>query len=206
MLTDAQIERARALSAATVHEAAGRRGALPSRLKPVAAGMRLCGRAFPCFGPPRDNLWLHRAIYAAAPGDVIVFDPAGEVEAGYWGEVMTEAAMARGLAGLVISGGIRDAATLARIGWPVFAANICLHGTGKDTGGLGGLGVPIFLGEVRIAPGDLILGDDDGLVALAAQGIDAVLAASEAREAKEVSQIARLRAGERTLDIFGLDG
>ncbi|MDJ0978153.1 MAG: RraA family protein [Erythrobacter sp.] len=203
-LTDQQIARAAAISAATLHEAAGRKGALPSTLKPVAPEMKLCGRAFPAHGPAKDNLWLHRAIYAAQPGDVILFDPQGAHEAGYWGEVMTEAAKARGLAGLVINGGIRDAARLAEIGWPVFSANVCLAGTGKDQQGRGSLGDPLFFGDVLVKRGDLVLGDSDGIVALPSEGIDAALSSSEARDAAEVDQIARLRAGERTLDLFGL--
>src|SRR2546426_12794749 len=98
-----------ALGSATLHEAAGRRGALRPLILPVAPGMRVAGPAFTVQSPPGDNLWLHRGIYAAAPGDVLVVATGDSAPRwGYWGEIMTVAAMARGLVGLVLQGGSRD--------------------------------------------------------------------------------------------------
>ena len=199
-----QIARAARLSTPTLYEAAQRSGALPSRLKPVALGLRLCGRAFPAFGPPSDNLWLHRAIYAAAPGDVLVFNPGGETETGYWGEVMTEAAKACHLAGLVIDGGVRDCSLISKMGFPVFASNVCIRGAMKDPHGLGGVGSSIVIGDVTISKGDLILGDDDGVVVLGPARIDETLTDAELRDSHELVEIERLRLGERTIDILGL--
>lgn len=191
------------ISCATLHEAAGKTGALPSAIKPVHATFRVCGPAFTVHSPPADNLWLHRAIYAAAPGDVLVVYTSGHVESGYWGEVMSCAAKARGLAGLVIDGCVRDGAILADFGFPVFARGLCLRGTGKDFGARGWLGAPVLIGDVTVSTGDLIVGDADGVVALAETRVQNVLDAAHARDREEADILKRLAAGERTLDIYG---
>src|SRR5262245_1505380 len=129
------VARYAALSTATVHEASGGKGALASRIKPISAGMRLVGTAVPVKAAPGDNLVLHHAIYRAAPGDVLVVDAQGFTEAGAWGEIMTVAAIHRGLAGLVIDGGVRDADPIGALAFPVFASALCIKGTGKRAPG-----------------------------------------------------------------------
>jgi 4-hydroxy-4-methyl-2-oxoglutarate aldolase len=203
-LTDAVLQRAAKLSSATVHEAAGKAGALPSVLKPIAAHARLAGRAFPVSCPPGDNLWLHRAIYAAAPGDVLVVDVSGGSECGYWGEVMALAAQTRGIAGLVITGGVRDSVRLAEMGFPVFSKSICIRGTGKNPEASGKLGEPVTIGEVLIRKGDLVLGDADGLVVIARTQAAQVIAAAEARDEAERSIFVEIRSGRSTIDIYNL--
>lgn len=196
------VRRAAALGAATLHEAAGRIGVLPREIKPVAPGMRVCGPAVTVHSPGGDNLWLHRAIYVAAPGDVLVVHVSGAVDFGYWGEIMSTAAQARGLGGLVIDGCVRDADLLEQLGFPVFSAGLCIRGTGKDHGASGWINHPLRMGEVSVAGGDLVLGDRDGLVVIPRERAAEVVAASEAREAKEADVMQRLRAGERTLEIY----
>lgn len=192
------------LTSATVHEAAGRVGALPSSIRPLDPGMRLEAAAFPVRAVPGDNLWLHRAVYAAAPGEVLVVDTGGGHEYGYWGEILAEAAIARGLAGLVIDGGVRDSARLIEMGWPVFAERVCIQGTGKDPDGPGAFGEPIQIGGRRIGRGDLIVADADGVVCIPKARIDEVRKRSAEREAAEAGYIERLRAGESTIDIYRL--
>ena len=192
------------LASATVHEAAGRIGALPSAIKPLDPGMQLSATAFPVRMPPGDNLWIHRAVYAAQPGDVLVVDAGDGFEHGYWGEVLTVAAMARGLAGLVIAGGVRDSQQLIRLGWPVFSERVCIAGTGKDPAGVGSLGEGITIGGVAIARGDMVVGDADGVVVIPSSRIDEVIAASQRREEAEAGYMDRLRAGESTLSIYHL--
>jgi 4-hydroxy-4-methyl-2-oxoglutarate aldolase len=191
------------LSSATVHEAAGRIGALPSAIKPLSPVMRVQGPAFPVRVPPGDNLWLHRAVYAASPGEVLVVDAGGGFEHGYWGEVLAEAALARGLAGVVIHGGVRDSQRLVEMGWPVFAGRVCIRGTGKDPDGDGDLGEPIVVGDVTVSLGDLVVGDADGVVAVPAARAGDVRAASAERDAAEIGYIERLRAGKSTLAVYG---
>ncbi|MBN9528096.1 MAG: RraA family protein [Alphaproteobacteria bacterium] len=193
-----------AFPTATLFEAAGQWGALPSAIKPVAAGWRLDGPAFPVQSPPADNLWLHRAIYAAAPGDVLVVHVGDHHEAGYWGEIMSTAAQVRGLGGLVIDGCVRDQADLALVGFPVFARGLCIRGTGKDRDARGTLGAPVTIGGVTVARGDRIVGDADGVVVLREERVAAILDRAAARAAKEATVIERLKGGETTLDIYDL--
>ncbi|BBC30916.1 hypothetical protein SGFS_022100 [Streptomyces graminofaciens] len=192
-----------ALSSATLHEAAGRTGALPSVIGPAFAAARVAGPAFPVASPPGDNLWIHRAVYSAEPGDVLVVDVGGGTEFGYWGEILSTAALARGLAGLVINGGVRDRDALTELGLPVFSAGLCIRGTGKDFDGTGSLGTPVRVGEVFVGRGDLVVGDADGVVVIPQADIEAVLKAAAERETKEAALMRRIRAGERTLDLYG---
>jgi 4-hydroxy-4-methyl-2-oxoglutarate aldolase len=189
---------------ATLHEAIGRRGALPARIKPVDPGWRMAGRAFPVSSPAGDNLWLHRAIYAAGAGEILVVSIDGEGDFGYWGEVMSEAAMARSLGGLVIDGPVRDAARLRALGFPVFAAGLCIRGTEKDPSRHGTLGTSVAFGDVTVSHGDLVVGDEDGVVVVAAADAGPAIELAEIRDQKEAAIFARLRAGETTLSIYGL--
>lgn len=200
---DDLIVAAASLPTATLHEAGGKIGALPSALKPIAPGMRLCGAALTVHSPGGDNLWLHRALDIARPGDVMVVYVSGAHEHGYWGEIMATMAQARGVAGLVIDGGVRDAALLAEMGFPVFARGLCIRGTGKDFGAQGWINHPIRLGEITVDGGDLIVGDTDGLVAIPRGRAADVIERSIRREADEAAILQRLRAGESSLDIYG---
>ena len=199
----ADIKAAAGIQPATLHEAAGKIGALPSGLKPVHPDFRLCGPAFTVHGPGIDNLWLHRALALAQPGDVLVACVSGVHEAGYWGEVMSTMAMHRGLAGVVIDGCVRDGGLLANVGVPVFARGLCLRGTGKDFGATGWINAPILIGEVTVHPGDLVAGDGDGLVVIPRTRVPAVIEASREREAQEAEILRRFRGGEATLDVYG---
>ena len=189
---------------ATLHEAAGRIGALSSAIKPIAKGMTVAGPAFTVKSPPQNNLWLHRAISKTSPGDVLVVDVGGHYEAGYWGEIMTVAAQARGIAGLVIEGSVRDADQIEALGFPVFARGLSIRGTGKDVDRPGALNEPLPFGDVIVAPGDLVVGDADGVVVIPKDRVHDVLAKSQEREDKEAAIMERLRKGETTLDIYGL--
>jgi 4-hydroxy-4-methyl-2-oxoglutarate aldolase len=197
------VQAAAALPTATLHEAGGKIGALPSAIKPVAPAFRLAGAALTVHAPPGDNLWLHRALDIAQAGDVLVVSCSGAYEHGYWGEVMSTMAQARQLAGLVIDGCVRDGTLLAGIGFPVFARGLCIRGTGKDFGATGWIQHPVAIGGVVVQGGDLVVGDGDGVVAIPAARAEQVVAAARAREAQEASIIARLQAGESTLDVYG---
>jgi len=201
-LSPEQIQQALAFGTATLHEAAGRTGNLPSIIRPVIPSFRLCGPAFTVHGPGYDNLWIHRAIYAASPGDILVVATGGALKAGYWGEILNEAAMARRLGGLVIEGGVRDSAALARQDFPVFSAGLCIFGTVKDLGAKAWLNAPVRIGDAVIRGGDLVCGDGDGVVVIPREKIAETLTASAAREADEAIKIAKIRAGERTVDIY----
>ena len=203
IITDRILEAASKISAATMHEAAGKIGYLPSRLKPITPGMKICGRAYPVKGPSGCNLWLHRAIAKAEPGDVLIADVGDDREFGYWGDIMGTGSMARGITGLVIDGCVRDQVELEEMGFPVFAAGLSIRGTEKNFDGKGSLAEPISIGQVDINHGDLILGDNDGLVIIpAGQAKDSIDKSIE-RENKEEATKKRLRGGETTMEIYG---
>jgi 4-hydroxy-4-methyl-2-oxoglutarate aldolase len=190
------------VSTATLHEAAGRRGALPSHIKPVDPRMQVTGPAYPVLCPPGDNLWIHKALLEAQPGDVLVVDCGAGDEFGYWGEIMATAAIARGLAGLVITGGVRDSLSLIDLGLPTFAGRICIQGTGKDTKADGAIGEPIRIGSINVRRGDLVVGDADGVLVLSPEDAAWVVPAGRERDAKEVAILERIRAGEPTLEVY----
>lgn len=196
------IARARALPSATVHEAGGRVGALPPAIKPVHPSMKLCGPAVTVHSPGGDNLWIHRALYVARPGDVLVVHANEVHDYGYWGEIMSTAAQVRGLGGLVIAGGVRDIDLLERIGFPVFATGLCIRGTGKDHLARGWVNHPVLLGDITVHAGDLVLGDRDGVVVIGRERAAGVVQAAEQREAKEADVLKRIAAGERTLELY----
>ncbi|MCM8732060.1 4-carboxy-4-hydroxy-2-oxoadipate aldolase/oxaloacetate decarboxylase [Hephaestia sp. GCM10023244] len=203
MFTRDQLDQATTLGAATLHEAAGRIGALPSAIKPVVPTMRLAGPAFTVLVPAFDNLWIHRALYRARPGDILVVATSDGIEAGYWGDVLNAAAEERGLGGLVIDGGVRDVAGLTESDFPVFSNGVCIRGTIKGFDVPPTLGQPLAIGNVVIHQGDLVVGDRDGVVVLPAARVEAAIEAGFHREQDEAEKIARIRAGDRTLDLYG---
>jgi 4-hydroxy-4-methyl-2-oxoglutarate aldolase len=196
---------ARSLSAASLHEAGGKIGALPREIRAIHPQFRICGTALTVHSPGGDNLWLHRAIYAAAPGDVLVVHCSGHHDHGYWGDVMASAAKSRGLGGLVIDGCVRDFTTLGEIGFPIFARGLCIRGTGKDREAIGWVNAPIWVGDVVVHPGDLIFGDSDGVVVLPKADSARIVAAAGVRDADEDLITRRIEAGETTLDIYQLE-
>ena len=198
------IEAARGLGSATVHEAGGKIGVMPSAIKPVHPHFRVCGPAVTIHGPPGDNLWLHYAIYAAQPGDVLVAHCSGAFDHGYWGEVMSTAAVARGLGGLVLDGCVRDQQLLGEVGFPVFARGLCICGTDKDPHAMGCVNEPVSFEGLIVSPGDLVIGDNDGVVVVPQTRASEVVDASRARDAQELEICRRLMQGERTLDIYRL--
>lgn len=192
----------REVDSATVHEASGRQGALDHAIKPLAPGITLCGPAFTVWAHPADNLMLHYAVALAQPGDVLVVDGGGFCECALWGEILSVAAAARGLAGLVIDGAVRDVRALRRLGFPVFTRGVSMKGPGKSQPGR--INHPIVCGGVLVRAGDLVLGDDDGVVVVQRECASDVLAAARAREAKEAHMMDELRAGALTLDLLAM--
>jgi 4-hydroxy-4-methyl-2-oxoglutarate aldolase len=191
------------LPTATLHEAAGKIGALPSVIKPVAPQFKFAGSALTVHSPGGDNLWLHRGLEVAQPGDVMVVFANGAHQHGYWGEIMTTMAKVRGMAGLVIDACVRDGVLLGEIGFPVFARGLCIQGTGKDFGAIGWLNHPVLIGDVVVHAGDLVVGDTDGVVAIPQARAAEVVLAAHKREADEAAILKRLEAGETTMQIYG---
>ncbi|MHB8452082.1 MAG: RraA family protein [Mycobacteriales bacterium] len=190
-----------ALGAATVGEAGGR--TCRPGLRAAFPGARIAAPAFPVRCAPGDNLALHVAVTAAPPGSALVAEVSADPERGYWGEILTTAAEARGLVGLVIDGCVRDVAALAAHGFPVFAAGLALPGAAKVAGGA--IGVPVRVAGAAVEPGDWVVADADGVAVIPGPALAEVLAAAEARQQREEELIRRLRAGATTVELLGLD-
>jgi len=201
-ISDEILRAASEISAATMHEAAGKIGALPSYLKPISSGMKICGRAYPVKGPSGCNLWLHRAIAKAKRGDVLIADIGDDKEFGYWGDIMGTSSITKGIAGLVIDGCVRDQFELEEMGFPVFSSGLSIRGTEKKFDGKGSLEEPIIIGNIAIEHGDLVLGDNDGIVIIPANQVEDSITKSIEREDKEDATKKRLRDGETTMAIY----
>jgi 4-hydroxy-4-methyl-2-oxoglutarate aldolase len=186
---------------ATVLESNGKQGAMLHTIRPIYPGIKMCGTALTVRCQAADNLTLHAAIAMAQPGDVIVADVGEALEAGHWGEITTVAAQHRRVAGLVINGGVRDIASIRQRGFPIFSAGISMKATVKASPGY--INHPILCGGVVINPGDVVLGDDDGVVVVAREQAEAVLAGARQRTEQEAGVMQRLEAGELTLDVLG---
>jgi 4-hydroxy-4-methyl-2-oxoglutarate aldolase len=187
---------------ATVHEAQGRTGLLAAHINPVFRGAHVAGSAVTVSVPPADNWMIHVAVEQCGEGDVIVVAPTAPSDAGYFGELLATALQARGVRGVVIDAGCRDAADLERIGFPAWARCVAAFGTVKET--LGDVNVGVVCAGQWIEPGDVIVADDDGVVAVARERAAEVLDACGAREEKEAVSRERYRAGELSLDVHGM--
>ncbi|MDQ0012882.1 4-hydroxy-4-methyl-2-oxoglutarate aldolase [Variovorax boronicumulans] len=202
MVTSEQINQLRDLGAATVYEAQGAKGALDHGVKPIDPSVKLAGPAYTVDCRPADNLMLHYAVQKARPGDVLVVDAKAFMEAGPWGDVLTIQAMKVGIAGLVINGCVRDASLIIELGFPVFCRGLSIKGTGKNQPGK--VGVPVLIGDVQINPGDIVVGDRDGIVVVPETEVGSAIATSLAREAKEVQQRKAIQEGTSTIDLLNL--
>ena len=199
----ALIDSFREIGTATVHEASGQKGAVDPAVKPIARGVRICGPAFTVQCHPKDNLMLHKAIQRAQPGDVLVASVGGYYGAGYWGGLMATSAVAKKLGGLAIDGCIRDSEEIVRMGFPIFCRGFSILGTSKAV--LGQINHPIVFGGVLVNPGDLILGDDDGMVVVERRDCQAVLEKSIQRIKAEEKKAEQLRAGISSVELNKLE-
>ncbi|MDZ7283253.1 RraA family protein [Sphingomonas sanguinis] len=188
------VSRFAALPVANVSDAMSRMTAGGASLRPMHAGGVLAGPAVTVKARPGDNLMLHKALDIAEPGDVVVVDAGGDLTNALIGELMTAYAESRGIAGIVIWGAIRDAATIRANAFPVFAAGVTHRGPYKD--GPGEVNVPIAIEGMVIRPGDLLLGDDDGLVCVPIADAEQVLKTASAKHAAETAQMEKIRRGE----------
>ena len=199
------------LPVANVSDVMSRMTAGGARLRPMHRGGVLAGPAFTVKTRPGDNLMIHKALAIAEPGDVIVVDAGGDLTNALIGELMLAQMVKRGLGGIVINGAIRDSAAIRAQGFPVFAAGVTHRGPYKD--GPGEINVPVAIDGMVIEPGDLVLGDDDGLLCVPFAEADAIHAAAAQKAAAEARQMNNIEAGthdaswvDATLRRLGCDG
>ena len=193
---------------ANVSDCMARMTAGGARLRPMHAGGRMAGPALTVKTRPGDNLMIHKALMLAQPGDVIVVDAGGDLTNALIGEIMVGDAVLKQLGGIVINGAIRDADELRRSDFPVFAAGITHRGPYKD--GPGEINVPIAIDGMVIAPGDLVIGDADGLLCVPFDDAEALLHAARQKQQVEARMVAGIADGsydrrwvDATLDRLG---
>ena len=196
------LDRLKGLPLGNICDANQKQGNMDSGIRPIDPDSKLIGEAYTVRCHPRDNLAIHKAIYEAPKGSVLVVDTQGYHDCGYFGDIMALACQVRGIAGLVIDGGCRDSYDLKEMGFPVFSRTINSGGTIKVTSGQ--TACPIICGGVSVDTGDLIIADRDGVVAIKHENVENVLKAAEAIAAKEISVREMLMSGKSTIEIFGL--
>lgn len=201
-LPAATVEAFRSVDASVAGDAMNRERVMAAAIKPLAPGTRLCGQARTVSAMAGDNGIIHAAIPLVEPGQVLVIDAAGIEDIAVWGEVMTRAAMHRGIAGVVLDGATRDAAAIRELGFPMFCRAVVPRGPHKGFGGT--IDDVVAAGGVAVSPGDLVIGDDDGVAVVPLHCVDAVLAAARAAREKEERWFEEIAAGRTTAELIGI--
>jgi len=187
------VARAAQFPSSILADVAGRRGALCSRIAPLAPTMRLAGPALTIDVRPGDNLMIHAAIALAKPGDVLVIDGKGDESCALMGEIMVSQCMALGIAGIVVYGAVRDTEAIRALGFPMYAIGANPNGPSKLVPGR--INWPVSVGGVTVQPGDLVVADGDGVVVVETAKVPTVLELAKKKLADETARIDGIRSG-----------
>jgi 4-hydroxy-4-methyl-2-oxoglutarate aldolase len=197
------VEQAARYPASILADVAGRRGALHGRIAPLAPSMRFAGPALTVEVRPGDNLMIHAAMALAKPGDVIVVDGKGDLSSALMGEIMSQQCVALGIAAVVIDGAVRDSEAIRELGFPMYAAGLNPNGPTKSVSGR--LNHPVSIGGVTVNPGDLVVGDADGVTVIERAKAAAMLPLAADKVAAETQRIADIKS-RKALRPAWLDG
>jgi 4-hydroxy-4-methyl-2-oxoglutarate aldolase len=190
-----------AIPAAVLSDVAERGRTMDAAIGPIDPGTTIAGRARTVRASPGDNLAIHRAITFVEPGDVLVVDGEGYTETAYVGEIMCASCLAHGADGMVVDGAIRDREEVARMGFPLFSRGV--HPAGPEKEFEGAVDVPVSCGGVVVEPGDLVVGDADGVVVVPADDAPSALVRARERLERETELLDRVRSGEYLYEIGG---
>lgn len=198
----AVVESLKSYGTATIHEAMGRKGLMSPYLRPIYDSAKVCGTAVTVSCQPGDNLMIHAAIEVCKPGDVLVVTVTSESTDGMFGDLLGVSARAHGVQGLIIDAGVRDTTDLTEMKFPVWAKAISAKGTVKETPG--SVNIPVVCAGAMVNPGDIVIGDRDGVVVVPKAEAEQVAKAAQAREEREAKTRERLAQGELGIDMYGL--
>lgn len=190
------------LDVSTIYEAQGKQGILSPKLKPILSNTMIVGPAVTVICPAGDNLMIHAAIEVCKPGDILIITTEGEGLAGMIGELIVTALMKKGVQGVIMDSGIRDVRQIRDLGFPIWTREVLSQGTNKIKGGW--VNAPAICGGVSIAPGDVVMADDDGIVVVKKEDLESTLELSMARLAKEAGTIEKIESGQISLDFYNL--
>ena len=190
------------LAASEAGDAMNREQVMAAAIKPIAPGTRICGQARTVNAMAGDNGIIHAAIPHLRPGEILVVNGLGVEDVAIWGEVMTHAALKQGIAGIVLDGAVRDVAAMRELGFPVFCRAVVPRGPHKGFGGT--IDGAISCGGVTVSPGDLVIGDDDGVAVVPLAEVEAVHAAAREAQKRESSWLEEIAKGKTTHELLGL--
>ena len=191
-LPDALVDRFRGLAAANLADAMGRFNFMDPGIV-SRTGLSLCGRAVTVRCRPADNLMVHKALQVAEPGDIVVVSTCGNTTSAVFGELMCHAAAAKKLGGIIVDGAIRDVDGIRKLGMPAFSRSVCAGACDKD--GPGEINIPISCGDTVVMPGDIVVGDKDGVAVVPRADAQSVLALVQELMTREQARIAEIARG-----------
>ncbi len=198
------VAQARDVTVADIHESMGQQGRpalMSARMRPLTDNQKIAGAAVTAFCWPGDNLMMHRALYLAQPGDVLVVVCQAELSGAQWGDLATRYALKKGLAGVVVQGCARDVDQVRALGFPVWSTHI--HPIHPDKNGHGTVNAPVVCEGVYVCPGDLVVADGDGVVCVPRDDAARVIAAAQAKMRKEDEAAQAVQGGAAVWDLSG---